>query len=631
MSKKNNRQKSKRKKSAARKRSATPKPLQQSSKDLTIDFKDATFMYASGRYKDLADWFLQSITKLAPLMGADLEPGSEEYQGQQRFLDRLAETLLFFFTKADFEIPRALAKKFVQANPLITSIIALSNFQTSDPQIRMLLNYPNSLDKILPLYSPRNTVKLDRRWLFDQDPELASAWYASYYNTHLCASNQTCYDNIREHQSYIDERLTITDTSGPAFLFSSPYVDSQTQRPLKEHMNRSIRERFQEVKIVNAPKPGRIAVLTTRWGSGSSAVERVYGQYVRALADKYDLSLICLGRQGNPDDLFSDVRQIARQPQTGLLKGLDAITDNDFQMALFLDIGMGGESTCLANLRIAPIQVMLMGHPVSTWGSEIDYCISGSDVELKDRACENYSERLVLLPGFGAGLSMPVNYEPFQVTRDEDEDRVIIASAWNAQKCNYPMLKVLKKILQTSKRRIVFKFIPAFNMLCTIALFRRDVQDVLGEENCDVKASGHVVTGENTYMQELERTDFSVDSYPFGGGNSIIDALYVGNPMVAWEGDECFGRYASCILKRLGLEELVATSEQQYIDSVCRLAENADYRQQLSERIKQLDIYSQANDVNGPQNFRKAIDLLIANHESFSQDGSREPIVIEPA
>ena len=46
------------------------------------------------------------------------------------------------------------------------------------------------------------------------------------------------------------------------------------------------------------------------------------------------------------------------------------------------------------------------------------------------------------------------------------------------------------------------------------------------------------------------------------------------------------GRLASGLLKRIGLPELVVSSEEDYIALGVRLAEDADYRQSTRERIE---------------------------------------------
>ena len=50
---------------------------------------------------------------------------------------------------------------------------------------------------------------------------------------------------------------------------------------------------------------------------------------------------------------------------------------------------MSLHSIALANMRIAPIQITSPGHSVSTWGADIDYFISGADVEVAPRIRNN--------------------------------------------------------------------------------------------------------------------------------------------------------------------------------------------------------------------------------------------------
>ena len=83
------------------------------------------------------------------------------------------------------------------------------------------------------------------------------------------------------------------------------------------------------------------------------------------------------------------------------------LADNEFALVYFPDIGMTKFSICLANLRVAPIQVAGVGHSVSTFGADIDYYMSGADVETPDRPERFFSERLVLLPGCGSVNELP--------------------------------------------------------------------------------------------------------------------------------------------------------------------------------------------------------------------------------
>jgi predicted O-linked N-acetylglucosamine transferase (SPINDLY family) len=55
--------------------------------------------------------------------------------------------------------------------------------------------------------------------------------------------------------------------------------------------------------------------------------------------------------------------------------------------------------------------------------------------------------------------------------------------------------------------------------------------------------------------------------------------------MVAREGRFMRGRLASGILRRIGLSELVASSENEYVDIAVRLAEDVEYRQRIRQFV----------------------------------------------
>jgi hypothetical protein len=97
--------------------------------------------------------------------------------------------------------------------------------------------------------------------------------------------------------------------------------------------------------------------------------------------------------------LFKDIKCIELTGENSI--DLSPILSNEYVTAYYPNIGMTWESLILSNLKIAPIQVTTYGDSVSTYSSKIDYWIGGKDVELLDYLKENYSEKLLLIPGVG--------------------------------------------------------------------------------------------------------------------------------------------------------------------------------------------------------------------------------------
>ena len=84
----------------------------------------------------------------------------------------------------------------------------------------------------------------------------------------------------------------------------------------------------------------------------------------------------------------------------------------------------------------------------------------------------------------------------------------------------------------------------------------------------------------------LKRADVFLDTVGFSGFNTAMQAVQCALPIVAWQGRFMRGRFASAILKRLQLDELVAASESSYIAAAVRLARDAQYRCRIAAHIE---------------------------------------------
>jgi predicted O-linked N-acetylglucosamine transferase (SPINDLY family) len=84
----------------------------------------------------------------------------------------------------------------------------------------------------------------------------------------------------------------------------------------------------------------------------------------------------------------------------------------------------------------------------------------------------------------------------------------------------------------------------------------------------------------------LQRADVFLDTIGFSGYNTAMQAVESGLPIVTREGRFLRGRLASGILKRMGLSDLVAQTEEDYVALAVRLVRDAGYRKQVSERIE---------------------------------------------
>lgn len=539
------------------------------------------------------------------------------------FIQQFVNLLLFLFTRPDFQVPPSHIRVLIEYNAVITSLVRLTPHRTTDAALQELSEQPANLAKMLVLLSPYSTIPIPPARFFDADPVLASFWYFNYFKIVEGYPSRQVHENMRAHLQALDpDRLVWQGPGEYTFaLFQATYIDPEHDAPLKQALNRLVQGLTKKSQIINRPNPRKIAVISGRWYR-SSAVYKSCAPFIATLKDSYDLTLIQLGAGSDNFDQswFKDIRSIRFD---GATLPLEAIEKNDFGMVYYPDIGMAIEDRYLSNLRIAPVQVVGYGHPVSTRSPFIDYFVVGQESELLDRAEENYSERVVAIPGLGA---FPVKSDVTGIDTTPQTEPLIINCPWSAQKINYEHLTALHEIIQQVNCPIRFRFFPTWPLKRNNAWlpFKMDICEVLGEQHCEVMLD----LQPHEYLVSMAQGTFSIDSYPFGGYNTIIDSLQLGKPVITLEGTRFINRASSAIMRRVGLAELIATSRADYIRMILDMIHNDAWRESLVKRIRNTDLDEALFHTDEPGYFKKAIDYLMHNHKRLKAEKSRKPIII---
>jgi protein O-GlcNAc transferase len=94
----------------------------------------------------------------------------------------------------------------------------------------------------------------------------------------------------------------------------------------------------------------------------------------------------------------------------------------------------------------------------------------------------------------------------------------------------------------------------------------------------------------NQYMREYHRIDIALDPFPYNGGITTCDALWMGVPVVTLSGRTSVGRAGRSILSNVNLPEFIARDPRDYVRIAVELAGKIErlneLRQTLRERMK---------------------------------------------
>ncbi len=540
--------------------------------------------------------------------------------------------MLLIFSKEDFTVAPKYITYFIGLNNIISNLTVFSDFKTTDIVLSEVLKQQNNFFKILTLYSARNKLNLEVDKFFSINAYLTSLWLAAQVNSKWHITSKA-HENLNKWLSdpEVCDKYVLSAEGAPIMeepcftYFHSTYAAPGKDKLIRKSINKRIKEDFKFSFSLKSPDFSKILVISRSLTKGH-AVYKSISPMLYSLKESYKLDLFHLyNEEENIDDkLFDNIRliKIDSVDQSFKKETLEEYLKENYGIVIFTDIGLSRPSIILANLRLAPIQITTYGHPVSTNGTEIDYYIGGQDVEIGPEAQEFYSEQLVLIPGSAVNSIYPNYTRKFP---DKNKDAIQINCSWGNQKFSYPHLITLKKIIEKTKKKIIFNFIGMHHDCFLLPTAEFELAEILGKENIRISKEASYPD----YMKLIEESHFAIDSYPFGSYNRIIDNLFCGLPVVTLEGKLAYNRLASQILRDAELSELIATSDEEFVSKTVKLIEDDSYRAELTKKIESMDIKKKLMQSGNEKYFRKAIDYIVANHNKLKQKPSKQAIIID--
>jgi predicted O-linked N-acetylglucosamine transferase (SPINDLY family) len=89
------------------------------------------------------------------------------------------------------------------------------------------------------------------------------------------------------------------------------------------------------------------------------------------------------------------------------------------------------------------------------------------------------------------------------------------------------------------------------------------------------------------YLDCYNEIDFTLDTFPVTGGTTTTDALWMGVPVVALQGENVHQRVCSAILHHAGHPEWIATNDDQFMQIALDLAADQPRRIQLRQALRE--------------------------------------------
>jgi hypothetical protein len=258
----------------------------------------------------------------------------------------------------------------------------------------------------------------------------------------------------------------------------------------------------------------------------------------------------------------------------------DVCLDRDVQVLYMPSVGMFPLTMLQANLRVAPLQLMALGHPATSHSPAMDYVVVEEDY-VGDPAC--FSESLLILPKDGMPYRAPAGMKGLELMheRSTDPEVVRVAVAATTMKLNPDFLAVCARIAGEAKAPVQFHFVIGQAIGLVLPQVQRLIKRYLGD---GAVVYGHQAYGD--YMRVLANCDLFVNPFPFGNTNGIVDTVFAGLVGVCRTGREVHEHIDEGMFGRLGFPSwLVAHDSDEYVNAALRLIDNPAQRSALAHSL----------------------------------------------
>jgi len=241
----------------------------------------------------------------------------------------------------------------------------------------------------------------------------------------------------------------------------------------------------------------------------------------------------------------------------------------------------------------APLQASWMGYAGTTGLSQIDYYIC--DENLIYPGLEKFFvEKFMILPGSNATIEMPESL-PIAPLPALEKGYVTFGCFNKLAKITPEAIGLWAKILSALPNSRLHLKSSAFSD-------KSIAQDYLKTFSDLGIASDRIHLDEKSprmeYFMTYNEIDIALDTFPYNGGTTTIDTLWMGVPVISILGDTMVGRCGASILRNSGFPEWLAASQEEYVQKAMELAKDlpnlSRIRSNMREKLKHSPFFDSA-------------------------------------
>jgi len=286
--------------------------------------------------------------------------------------------------------------------------------------------------------------------------------------------------------------------------------------------------------------------------------------------DRRAFEIFCYSSVPNADGVTERLRGHADQwrdiASLDDAAGAERIRRDEIDILVDLTMHMAKGRLPLFARKPAPLQIAWLAYPGTTGLSTIDYRITDPFLDPAESGRDDaYAERSLRLPDTFWCYD-PLGGPEVSVLPALTRGHMTFGCLNNFCKTNRRVFELWARVLRAVPDSRLFLLAPS-------AEPRREIQRFFQDAGVDPKRLHFVGRRPRlAYLSHYHRIDVCLDTFPYNGHTTSLDALWMGVPVVTLVGDTVVGRAGLGQAMNLGLPDLVAKSPDEYVERAVALS-----------------------------------------------------------
>lgn len=293
-----------------------------------------------------------------------------------------------------------------------------------------------------------------------------------------------------------------------------------------------------------------------------------------AAHDRTQVEVVCYASVSRPDPRTEQLRARADEWVDALalddLELAERIRSDRIDVLIDLTMHMAGNRLRTFACRPAPVQISWLAYPGTTGLSQVDYRISDRHLDPPSRASVDGEPQLELFADYSEPtLILPDTFWCYDPLADElevsalpalERGQITFGCLNNFAKVNARVLALWARVLHAvPTSRLLLRAPPGEPRNNALSVLRRAGVDAGRVEFVARQARA-------AYLATYRRIDLCLDTFPYNGHTTSLDAQWMGVPVITLVGETVVGRAGLSQAHNLDLTSFVAHDEDAFVE-----------------------------------------------------------------